>query len=52
MGDGSQRFSRITLGQPTTLPDQQVHAVIRFPSGVSLELYYPAGTDFIKSVIN
>ncbi len=41
-------FSRLAIQEP--LPVHGRQALVTFPSGVSVELYWPAGADFLKEL--
>ncbi len=49
--NGKQGFSQIPVFDDQVFPGAQAAATIHFPSGARLELFYPAGVDFIKALI-
>jgi len=48
---GKQGFSQIPAFEAQVFPGAKAAATIHFPSGARLELFYPAGVDFIKALI-
>jgi hypothetical protein len=46
-----QGFSQISALDEQIFPGAKVAATIHFPSGARLELFYPAGVDYIKALI-
>lgn len=49
--NGKQGFSQIPVLEDQVFSGASVVATIHFPSGARLELFYPAGVDFIKALI-
>lgn len=49
--NGKQGFSQITAFEGQVFSGAKAVATIHFPSGTRLELFYPAGVDFIKALI-
>ncbi len=43
-------FSRLAIQEPLPVHGRQALALITFPSGVSVELYWPAGADLLKEL--
>lgn len=48
---GKQGFSQIPVFGDEIFAGANAAATIHFPSGARLDLFYPAGVDFIKSLI-